>query len=125
MDERTREALEGSIAKWQAIVDGSGVDDGGANCPLCAEFADQVDPDHGPDDEGDLSPDAAMCHGCPVKATTGQWGCNGTPYMDWAKTVEFSLSLEGLVRRAESDADRALARAELEFLQSLRPEGEK
>jgi hypothetical protein len=39
MDEKTLEALKGSIRKWEAIVDGTGEDDGADNCPLCHMFA--------------------------------------------------------------------------------------
>src|SRR5262245_41236356 len=33
MDDETLEALNGSIAKWQAIVGGTGEDEGAENCP--------------------------------------------------------------------------------------------
>lgn len=93
MDPKTLIALRGSIAKWQAIVDGTGEDHGTANCPLCAMFY------AGRDD----------CAGCPVRAHTGQPNCEDTPYMDYIEAVE------------QSDADR-VARAELAFLTSLLPD---
>lgn len=62
MDDRTLAALRGSIAKWEAIVDGTGEDQGTNNCPLCHEFYNNG------------------CVGCPVSAATGKPRCDGTPY---------------------------------------------
>jgi hypothetical protein len=93
MDDRTREALEGSIRKWEAIVAGTGEDLGAINCPLCAEFYDREDTD---------SDEKTHCRGCPVHERTGQEHCDGPPY-DWY------------------DGSREAAREELEFLKSLRP----
>lgn len=64
MDDVTREALEGSIKKWEAIVDGSGIDAGPQNCPLCQMFW------------------AGGCRGCPVFDVTDEKDCYGTPYWD-------------------------------------------
>lgn len=41
MDEQT--ALEGSIKKWERIVDGSGADHGGADCALCQSNPECID----------------------------------------------------------------------------------
>ena len=38
MDKATREALLGSIEKWERIVAGTGEDRGTLNCPLCTKF---------------------------------------------------------------------------------------
>lgn len=62
MDPKTLEALHGSIAKWEAIVAGTGKDHGCENCPLCILF-----------DEPD-------CGDCPVKQRTGRPFCEGSPY---------------------------------------------
>jgi len=35
MDIETLKALKGSIKKWERIVEGTGVDEGADNCPLC------------------------------------------------------------------------------------------
>ncbi len=120
MDERTLEALKGSIAKWEAIVAGTDADRGTANCPLCKLFADTAS-------IGDA------CNGCPVKEKTGERGCNGTPYERWTDATK---DLEGkwvpAIRRevprkgskGHASAKRA-AQAELDFLRSLLPEGER
>jgi hypothetical protein len=95
MDAKTLKALRGSIAKWQAIVDGTGEDHGPRNCPLCKLFY----------FDGD-------CDGCPVRENTGVGSCVRTPYTDYVDSTEGSAD--------ESNA----AQAELAFLQSLLPEGE-
>lgn len=69
MDDRTLAALCGSIAKWEAIVDGTGEDRGTSNCPLCHEFYNND------------------CVGCPVSAATGKSRCDGTPYEDYDDSV--------------------------------------
>lgn len=86
MNKKTATALEGSIKKWEAIVDGSGKDMGCDNCPLCKLFYDD------------------WCDGCPVKERTGLAECYGSPYENY--------------RNCRSDAN---AKAELDFLKSLRP----
>lgn len=93
MSPETREALEGSIAKWEAIVAGTGEDEGSENCPLCHKFH----------RGGHLH----YCRGCPVREVTGRTLCDGTPYIDYAQDDE--------------DGGIAAAKAELEFLKSLRP----
>lgn len=59
--EETKNALEGSIHKWEQILAGAGVDDGINNCPLCQLFDN--------------------CRGCPVDYT-GHTGCSGE-YSAW------------------------------------------
>lgn len=82
-------ALLGSIEKWKAIVDGTGVDDGPHNCPLCQLFIEHV------------------CDDCPVAESAEQPYCDGTPYIDYCdepstenaqKELDFLRSL--LVKRA-------------------------
>jgi hypothetical protein len=58
----TLKALRGSIAKWRAIVDGTGTDRGPQNCPLCQMFIKQD------------------CEGCPVNEKTGKQDCHEIPY---------------------------------------------
>lgn len=96
MDEQTFRALQGSIAKWEAIVAGNGVDEGPDNCPLCKLFHPSVAPDDG----------RQNCDGCPVKAKTGRSYCAGSPYDEYA----------------EGGTSRAQAKRELKFLQSLLPQ---
>ena len=89
----TLEALNGSIAKWEAIVAGTGVDKGVENCPLCKRFF------------------FNCCQGCPVN-DVGGYGCIGTPYDQWC-------ALE--VDKVTNDEEREYAQAELNFLKSLLP----
>src|SRR5690349_9315324 len=96
MDAVTRKALEGSIRKWRGILAGTTADDGVTNCPLCAEFYSI----------------SLGCHGCPVSAATGHSFCRGSPYEKWEDQNS---------SRAMNKKLRALAKAELDFLISLRP----
>jgi hypothetical protein len=107
MDERTLTALEGSIAKWAAIVGGTGEDNGVDNCPLCDLFI------NGDDDDSD-------CEGCPVALKVKERGCYGTPYTDWASHQR--KGYEMMPWKAATLYEKGLARAELEFLKSLRPQ---
>jgi hypothetical protein len=107
MDKRIIRALKDSIRKWERIVQGTGKDDGTANCPLCVLFFD-----------GD-------CKGCPVEEWTGLSGCNDSPYSDWnmhqcrhGDYGDFPYSLHcGKCQR--------LAIKELEFLVSLLPKDKR
>ena len=65
MDERTRTALEKSIAKWEGIVAGTETDKGRGNCALRKLFI---------DDAG--------------------W-CNNTPYVIWTEYTIYSRSQGG------------------------------
>ena len=97
-------ALEGSIDKWQKIVDYfrhkqvvnwelvNALELGSQNCPLCQLFP------------------FADCGRCPVALKTNKSACGKTPYVDFvnAKALQ-DLKLA-----------RAEAKAELEFLKTLR-----
>jgi hypothetical protein len=109
MDERTKTALEGSIAKWQAIVDGTGFDRGPDNCPLCIAFFDT----QGENDDGYT---VSECNDCPVYQYTGETGCQRTPYMKASQSIGKQL--------ADTPEKVAAARAELEFLEDLRDTNE-
>lgn len=102
MDPNTLEALRGSIAKWQAIVDGTGKDRGILNCPLCQLFH------SGCRDDG-----VNGCTGCPVRQATGQRGCMGSPYELYYSAQEAGAK----------DAMRKHAVEELAFLKTLLPPG--
>lgn len=85
--------LELSIEKWRDIVDGKGRDSGESNCALCETHKEGY---------------RVNCEECRIYIETGQHSCDGTPqerYV-WAKGKE----------------KEELARAELEFLKSLRKE---
>ncbi len=105
MDAATLEALEGSIAKWRAVADGTGVDDGTENCPLCVRFYGK----------------GKLCAGCPVREKTGEPYCDDTPYevwdgMQYALDRDFSDSYV-----ADTPELKAIALKEVAFLEALRP----
>lgn len=99
MDAETLEALKGSIAKWEAIVAGTGVDNGTENCPLCQRFHYEFRRIPG-----------SSCEGCPV-ADAGHHICDDTPYVAYCVANKKGL--------ADEAAEAALA--EVEFLKSLLP----
>jgi hypothetical protein len=101
MDKAALKALNGSIAKWRRIVAGTGVDEGGTNCPLCKLF------NYGR---------KTGCEGCPVRDRTKLAWCYGTPYREWMSTEAAQMSAPVTTAR-----ERALAQKELDFLISLRP----
>lgn len=106
MDERTLKALEGSIKKWADIVAGTGVDEGTDNCPLCKEFFKKQ------------TPKGPYCVGCPVADKANAVGCHSTPYISWAAlfpSSDYASCKANTPERVEA------AKAELEFLKSLRP----
>ena len=100
---RKLKALEGSIKKWEKIVDGTGVDEGGSNCPLCKLYH--------------------RCNPCPVAETVNKKGCCGTPWVEWRihgfkrhTTGFFCFSL-----KVECPTCKRLAQKELDFLKSILP----
>ena len=104
MDERTRTALEASIAHWRENAAAAHPDDADlscAACALCRMFRDRV------------------CRGCPVATRAGAMGCAKTPYEDakaaWNRWM-FALPGEDEAERA---AFRDAATREVEFLESL------
>ena len=102
MDAATLEALKGSIAKWEAIVAGTGEDEGPDNCPLCQMFNYSSDLDYEDDD--------TSCLQCPVYLNTGQRFCHGSPYQGFADSDD------------DSPEEAQAAVAELAFLKSLLPQ---
>jgi len=93
-------AIDGSIEKWQKIVDGVDEDDGSKNCPLCALF----------DDE---------CCGCPIAAEFGDDCCWGSPYGDWIKLTDHDV-IRTMHRRVRTLAQKDAAQAMLEYLVELK-----
>lgn len=119
MDDRTKKALEASIAKWEANTTAKTsyqFRTGTKDCALCGEFQ----------DNSLLAP----CSHCPVFRKTGANFCYGTPYMKassawqlWVIGLSEQTSKE-LINQLRADA-QAAAREEVEFLKSLRePEQE-
>lgn len=107
MDAETLKALRGSIAKWESIVVGLAEDEGPQNCPLCLKFNAFVNPNV-----------PRGCHGCPVRAKSGESGCKNTPYESYEDYM-FDVG-EGEI---DEDAELAkrLAQDEVDFLKSLLP----
>lgn len=105
MDEKTLAALNGSIAKWEAIVAGDEIDDGVRNCPLCVMFF--------YDD----------CAGCPVAEKTGNWSCIKSPYDSWSKYNNSNSRMRPISEQPQKRRAKLtrLAQAELDFLRSLLP----
>lgn len=97
---QVREALQGSIAKWEAIVAGTGVDGGYRDCPLCKVFYRRPD----------------QCFGCPVTVHTGEHNCVESPYARWLNYRTFEAGQE---RKPSDLGDFKLAQAELDFLRML------
>ena len=105
---RKLKALEGSIEKWEKIVDGTGIDARDNNCPLCKLYR--------------------RCKSCPVVDTINYSGCHGTPWIEWCKhhieehpTKTFISSM-----KVECPTCKRLAHKELNFLKSILPkEGQK
>jgi hypothetical protein len=100
MNDKTLKALHGSIAKWEAIVNGTGIDQGTINCPLCRLYH----PSHR-ETPGD------GCEGCPIRNATGVDFCDDTPHSDYAECIYNNQNLRAL----------EFAKQELLFLKSLVP----
>ena len=108
MNPETRKALKGSIKKWEKIVKSTkAVDKGDENCPLCSLFFDKIN-----------------CGDCPVKISTGQGCCSGTPYDAWNKHHRINHFTHGrydFSRHPNCPDCLRLAKEELEFLRGLLP----
>jgi hypothetical protein len=101
MNAKTLTALRGSIAKWEAIVAGTGKDLGAANCPLCKMFF-----------YWDGEEMVGNCEGCPVMEKTGQIRCAGSPYDE----IENNIDPDEYHNEYHIAAQR-----EVDFLRSLLP----
>lgn len=90
MDRQTREAIEGSVRKWQKIVNclkwkryytdelRRRIDDleqGTGNCPLCKLFYHSSNYDR------------PYCAECPIVSKANDYGCQSTPYVEFWRTV--------------------------------------
>lgn len=114
MDDKTLTALQRSIQKWEAIVAGTGVDDGVDNCALCQAFSDDYRNEPGWAVDG--------CFGCPVAEKVGAANCMGTPYDAWAAHGRTSAEYKRHPYKVEDEKGKQLAQAELDFLRSLVPQ---
>ena len=63
--DKTERALQGSIKKWEQILNEGGKDEGRENCPLCTLFF------------------TKNCKGCPVFELADRAFCRATPYEEW------------------------------------------
>lgn len=113
MKPETLAALQGSIKKWEGVVNGTIQDLGCNNCALCIRFSSGVC------QTGEEPEEVDDAETCPVKLHTGLESCAGTPYVQWAHQV---IPYGG--REAHNEEDKNLAQAEVDFLKSLLPEGE-
>ena len=105
MDEKTLEALKGSVRKWTSIVAGKGKSLGYENCPLCKIFQ--------------ANYEKKNCNGCPVAERTGKPYCRDTPYDDWADAEDAIGGINN--NKATTEELKLAAKAELDFLRSLLP----
>lgn len=102
MPPTTLAALQGSIKKWEKIVEGIGLDCGRRNCPLCQLFPD--------------------CTNCPVAKHTGRVCCLCTPYIDWWFNTGLHRDDNNyyrLPRESHETAAQAAAQNMLDLLRSL------
>lgn len=105
MNDETLTALMGSITKWEAIADGTGVDIGRYNCPLCVAFSIDESP---------------QCGLCPVMRHTGERNCLSTPYIRWIYHQN-DVHDDADWHRVQCPECASIAREEVEFLKSLLP----
>jgi len=98
------ELLKQSIKKWDSIIDGTGVDEGIKNCPLCQEYWEEYG-------SGD-------CLYCPIREYTGETCCNGTPYTDWDMYCYHEYS-ESLPYKVFDKKSLSLAEEERDFIQRV------
>ena len=108
MDEMWKAALERSIAKWNDIVNGDGVDRNAGNCALC-KLENMLR-----EDENDDS-----CARCPVAIATKKSQCDGSPWEEWNLHQQREHTGKWPYRVRCEECGR-LAEEELEFLKSLR-----
>lgn len=102
MDEKTREALEGSIKKWENIAYNGAENQGSDDCALC----DLYNTGHIP-----------ICSGCPIKLVAGNPYCIGTPYSKW---INHQLYVHRNAHTVMCEKCVQIAEKEIDFLKSLR-----
>ena len=102
MNKKTLNALDGSIEQWRKIIEEGGEDGGDSNCPLCGLFFINT-----------------YCEGCPVAKASDNYGCMDTPYEAWSKHLD--TYHDGGEDKVQCPECETLARAELKFLEGLRP----
>ena len=116
MNAETLAALKASIAKWEKNVrvrKADNVKAGVFECHLCELFNSLE------------TPFGEECVGCPVGAHTGSKFCSGTPYDAALYALRNWDQCDSENIPASRNAFRAAAQAEVDFLRSLLPEGER
>lgn len=116
MDAETLAALKASIQHWRENVEAETpkyAAVGSIHCALCRKF-------NRPTDSSGNGEGACFCRGCPVFDKTGYESCAYTPFDEAAEKL-----LQWRYGNADRGDWRAAAQAELDFLISLLPEGEK
>jgi hypothetical protein len=104
MNQKTLEALQGSIMKWKDIENGTGIDDGASNCPLCLMFR------------------ADNCNNCPINNTTNNESCGNKEYHEWANHMRTYHKVSSCgTWKVFCNECKELAHKEVEFLKSLLP----
>ena len=103
----TIKALKGSIRKWERIVDGTGVDRGPNNCPLCDRF---------------YWENKSTKDNCPCNRILGRCnGCDDTPYEEWSDHQDDEHREKRSPRKAFCPECKRIAQAELDYLRGLLP----
>lgn len=106
-------ALEKSITKWYAIVNGTGKDFGGRNCALCLL--------HKHDLAGGMA--RISCEPCVVAKKSTKNGCANTPYSDWVTHHDQKHAINGFDKGRGLVCPECIefALKELNFLIGFRP----
>jgi hypothetical protein len=109
MDLKTELALERSIKHWELITfdPGNFIDIGPNTCALCHVFNTRAFPELRNNRDSFMT-----CVGCPVYEKTGRVFCAGSPYEDYAEEFDDETTSDSTLKY--------YARAEVEFLKSLR-----
>lgn len=106
MKRKTLIALQGSIEKWEKIVNCEDVDKRNSNCPLCKRFS------------MDCCRGTKEIEYCPIANQSGMLYCAETPYDMWSEVA--NVNKVGDLVNANALTQQA-AEAELAYLQSLLP----
>ncbi len=96
--------LKQTIKKWEKTVSANGFNSGETRCPLCVRYSRR-----------------GTCLSCPVQLFTGEVGCGGTPYHDWAKHI--FVCPHYCDEAGGCDTCKKLAKKELNFLKRLYKKG--
>jgi hypothetical protein len=113
-DDKTIEALKGSIEKWRRIREEDGIDNGSRDCPLCDIYWKEVDLENDENIE-------VRCFFCPVYESTGQHACEGSPYKKWRSYLKEAVTKGIISYMVYDEVSEELALDMEEFLKGLMP----